>query len=661
MRISLIIIGFLLFFIHSPSLSQKADSIYLLISKSDDQDSTAYWQEQIGNIYFNSDFDSARYHYRKALPFYKDPEHDLKKASLLKRMAISFALHGRQDSAIHYMAMSLQYYEEINDSLQMAYSHNNLGLMYADKSQYMKSMEHLLEAHKIKTKLQEKYSSEKLDLPGTELNIGITFHYMEDFQNAGNYYLMARRSYEGQKDSFGILNAQLQIANLHSDLEQYAEAKDIYQHLIEDPRLLANPVAYRKLMNNYATLLFKIENFYEAERILKEAFRLNTESGHWQSAVKNLNNLAEIFVLQKDYDQALDYGQQSLQLCRTNGFQYSEQVVLGILADAYEGQGEFRQALKMHQFKEVLTDSLYNIEKNSLATEMETRYQSVQKEKEIALKNMEIDRVNKSRLWFILLSLLLVIFAVVFFVLFTDRRKKNHLLKQSIRTKDKLISIIAHDLKNPAIAQKMAIQNLLQYIDHLKKEDIQPQLQALYQSSESQVSLLNNLLNWAHSQTGRIEYKPVYFELDPLIQKNIELFKTTATNKGISFEVKGDDGIVVFADKPSINTILRNLISNAIKFSYRGKTISLVLDKRDNNHLICSVVDQGVGLSKDKINRLFDVAARELSSGTDGEQGSGLGLILCKELVEKNGGSLYIESEEGKGSVVSFSIPLLSS
>lgn len=658
MRLIKTTLGILLILVCLPGHTQNMDSLRQLIATNTEKDSVPYWEEQIGNRFFNTNLDSARHHYFKAIPFYKTAGEDLFLASILKRIAISYAIQGKQDSAIYYMTESLDRYKVINDSLQMAFSHNNLGLMQADNGNYPASMEHLLEAHRLKNSLVEKYPGEKLDLAGTELNIGITYHYIEDYENAKRYYILARESYAAQKDSFGMLNSELQQANLLYDLEDYPSANAIYTNLLDQSLVSSNPFAYNKLLNNYATLLFTIENYEKAKTILEEAYQSNLDTGNARSAAKNLNNLAEISFLEKSYDKALEYGETSLRLCKENKLDYSREVILKILAETYEKKGDFLRALELQKQKEMLSDSLYNSENNRLLTEMETRYQSAQKEKEIALKTMEIDRVNKSRIWFMALSLLLIIFSIIFFVLYRDRRKKNRLLKQSLHTKDKLISIIAHDLKNPAIAQKMAIQNLLHYIDHLKKEDIQPQLQALYQSSESQVSLLHNLLNWAHSQTGRIEYQPVYFQIGTLIQKNIELFHTTASNKNINIEVKGEKDSVVFADKPSIDTVLRNLISNAIKFSHRGKSISLLVEKREDNTLLCSIADQGIGISKDKINKLFDVNRRDLGRGTEGEQGSGLGLILCKELVEKNRGNLTIKSEEGQGSILSFSLPL---
>jgi signal transduction histidine kinase len=649
--------GILMLFSCFPGSSQSIDSLNQLISSHTHKDSLSFWLEKAGNYYFNIDLDSARYYYEQALPLYNQPGQRLLRASLLKRMAISFALQGQQDSAIQYMEESLFHYEQIHDSLQMAFSHNNLGLMHADNNNYPGSMEHLVRAHQIKSALLNQYPIDQLDLAGTELNMGITYHYIEDFENAGRYYTKAGESFAIQKDSFGMLNADLQMANLYFDLEQYERAKTIYQSLLDESLIRSRPFVYSKLLNNYATLLYRTAHFEKAETFLREAYEMNLKMGNKQSAVKNLNNLAEISLLNNQLNQALEYGEKSLRICEENGFRYSEEVILKILAEAYEAKGNFREALALQKRKEVLSDSLYNSEKNKLLTEMETRYQTEQKEKELTLKNLEIERVNRSRFWFILLSGLLVVFSIVFYSLYRDRKKKNELLQHSIRTKDKLISIIAHDLKNPAIAQKTAIHHLLQYIDQLKKEDIQPQLLALYQSSESQVTLLHNLLNWAHTQTGHMDYHPGYFTLDSVIRKNIDLFETTAHNKNLSFEVSGDPEWTVFADKPSIHTVLRNLISNAIKFSHGGNRIEIGTEPGEHGRLKCFVRDKGIGMTEDKIKRLFAVGKRELSRGTEGEQGSGLGLILCKEMLAKNGGELFIESRENEGTVISFTLP----
>lgn len=660
MKLRLLVLGIVMCFSWFSGNSQNIDSLKKLIYSHSNKDSLAFWMEKTGNYYFNIDPDSARYFYYQTLPIYTQTHQNLNKASVLKRIAISFALQGQQDSAILYMEESLSFYQQLGDSLQIAFSHNNLGLMHADNNNYPESMEHLIRAHQIKSALLDRYSIDQLDIAGTELNIGITYHYIEDYKNAGRYYKKAYESYAVQKDSFGMLNSDLQMANLFFDNEQYQNAITIYQKLLSETLIRSNPFSNSKLLNNYAALLYRIENYETAKSILKEAYDINLKMGNERSAAKNLNNLAEISLLNRNYDQALDYGEKSLEICERNDFLYSEEVILKVIAEALEAKGQYKEALTFQKRKEVLSDTLYNSEKNELLTEMETRYQTARKEKEIALKNLEIDRVNRSRMWFIILSGLFVAFSSALFVLLQDRRKKNALLKHTILTKDKLISIIAHDLKNPAIAQKMAIQNLLQYIDQLKKEDIQPQLLALYQSSESQVSLLNNLLNWAHTQTGHIKYNPVYFDLHTVIQKNIELFQTTAKNKHLTFKVSGEPESTVFSDKQSIDTVLRNLVSNAIKFSHTGSVIEIATGQNENGTITCSVRDEGIGMSKEKIKRLFDAGKREFSIGTGGEQGSGLGLILCKEMVEKNGGELFIESKENAGTLVSFTLPTIN-
>jgi signal transduction histidine kinase len=171
------------------------------------------------------------------------------------------------------------------------------------------------------------------------------------------------------------------------------------------------------------------------------------------------------------------------------------------------------------------------------------------------------------------------------------------------------------------------------------------------------MDLLMNLMEWSQSQTGRIEFTPKTLEVVSLINEIALLFDDIAGQKSITIKRSLPPNALVVADKAMISTVLRNLISNAIKFSYPDGEI-VISAKEIKNELTVSVTDNGVGISKASINELFRIDKNHSTQGTLNEKGTGLGLVLCKEFVEKHGGKIWVESEEGKGSTFYFTIPL---
>jgi PAS domain S-box-containing protein len=228
-------------------------------------------------------------------------------------------------------------------------------------------------------------------------------------------------------------------------------------------------------------------------------------------------------------------------------------------------------------------------------------------------------------------------------------------LERLNKTKDKFFSIIAHDLRNPFNAI-MGFSDLLCH-DFNKMDDKQKLglLELINLSSESAYNLLDNLLQWARTQTDKIKFNPEYFELSEVVRQVIDLHGIIAEKKQISIEIAIPDSTRVYADKNMIHTVIRNLISNAIKFSNKGGKV--FISSFDNKKMTEVVIrDEGIGMSRENLSMLFRIDTYYSTSGTSGETGTGLGLIICKEFVEKNKGRIRASSKEGKGTAISFTL-----
>ncbi|MRT93831.1 PAS domain-containing sensor histidine kinase [Ancylomarina sp. 16SWW S1-10-2] len=237
----------------------------------------------------------------------------------------------------------------------------------------------------------------------------------------------------------------------------------------------------------------------------------------------------------------------------------------------------------------------------------------------------------------------------------SKRIRSEKALEEALKTKDKFFSIIAHDLRNPF----GSLKTLSEYIinnDDLSKEEIKEFAGIIHTSATQGNDLLENLLEWSRSQRGNIKWQPEEFDLVSLIDSNIKLIQANIHKKNINVDFKVEKNCFVFADKYMIDTIIRNLLANALKFTYKKGNIDISIQEQEK-HFFVSIKDDGKGINKCNQARLFQLDNQYSTVGTEMEMGTGLGLILCKEFVDTNNGTIWVESEEGVGSCFSFTVP----
>ena len=229
-------------------------------------------------------------------------------------------------------------------------------------------------------------------------------------------------------------------------------------------------------------------------------------------------------------------------------------------------------------------------------------------------------------------------------------------LIEIVSTNGKFLSIIAHDLRSPFSSIISILELLKMSMKEFNKDEIQEYIDIVYKSANNTLTLLDNLLNWALSQNKEKNFKPVKINLFDLLKEETESLKTIAGQKQNTISHTIDPGLNVVADLQMVKTILRNLISNAIKYTYDNGEITI--NALENNRYVeISVKDNGIGISSEKQRKLFKIESFHSTPGTHDEKGSGLGLLLCKEFVELHGGTIHIESEADKGTRFSFTLP----
>ena len=239
-----------------------------------------------------------------------------------------------------------------------------------------------------------------------------------------------------------------------------------------------------------------------------------------------------------------------------------------------------------------------------------------------------------------------------------DLAIKNEELSETVAEKDKFFSIISHDLRSPFNGFLGLTQMMADGLPNMTLDEIQTVAISMRKSAANLYRLLENLLEWSRMEQGLIPFSPIKMKLDEIVGQSVQTLLEPAKNKNISIAFNIPDDIEIFADSNTIEAVIRNLVSNAIKFTTNGGKVGISAKITDQKSIEISVKDTGIGMKPEILDKLFQITGNISRKGTDDEPSTGLGLFLCKGFIEKHGGSIWAESEEGKGSVFHFSIPI---
>jgi signal transduction histidine kinase len=394
-----------------------------------------------------------------------------------------------------------------------------------------------------------------------------------------------------------------------------------------------------------------------------------------------LFSLGKLEVKQKQYVKAEKTLKRALELEEKQGNIYRQQNICWHLYEISKNTGSTTDALLYLEKYVTLKDSIFNTQTQQQLSDFQVKYETAKKDLEIARKNVVITRQNTQR-WALIAGMgVAVIMLALLWYLLHLRRRRNRELAEANATKDKFFSIISHDLKNPALALQNAVQLLLEKSTEWDTDTLQNHYIRLLKATKTQVSLLFNLLNWAQIQTNRMPFNPIPFDIVAELADDMEMIKELARSKEITLHQNMPDAALVNGDSTMICIVIRNLLTNAVKFTPAGGTVKLDVRQSDMRYETSdmryetskvsnlksqipylkrtriTISDTGMGMTDEQMRQLFQIGNRHYSrSGTAGETGSGLGLIVCKELIEKHNSVLHVESEAGKGSKFWFEI-----
>lgn len=495
----------------------------------------------------------------------------------------------------------------------------------------------------------------------------------EAFANYSRLLQLARSSKQKKREAdalfyLGVLN--MAEHRYDSSLIRHKDALQLKRKLQDKPGEVIS-------LNEIGDLYLAMKNPERALANYTAALEISQALKDDNAIAASYNNAGNLYYYQKNYQRAIANLELGLQKARQSN--NTEQIKAGtdLLSKAYKELGDFGKSLQYRE-QNIQIESLIQEEKDERKL-IEMENSSVLESKEQAIDKLDAKRIahekqlaeeKRTRYFLTAVIGLTVVIAGLVFYLYRSKQKSNQVLQaanqkiiqqntelqQLNATKDKFFSIISHDLKGPLNSLTSFSGLLINYFDSLSKEEIQTLAKDLDKSLKNLFALLENLLEWSRSQTGAIEFKPEAFNVSDLMQENTDLLNAQARVKEITLSYSGSQPIMVMAHKNSVTTVIRNLISNAIKFTPKGGTITLSAT-RNNEEAFISIADSGVGMSKEVIDKIFRIDAKHSTKGTADEKGTGLGLVLCKDFVEKNNGSIGVQSEEGKGSTFYFTLP----
>ena len=453
--------------------------------------------------------------------------------------------------------------------------------------------------------------------------------------------------------------ALLWLATAYYGGRQYEKAREYYQETYRLSELQNNVYVKGSVYFRFADFALNSFELDEAQGYALQSLEIFKQFGR-QDCCLNFIQLAKIELARGNWDKSEAYVNEALQIINEfESAKMSEEKkscyqILHALAVA---QRKYRQST--HYWREIALVDKEIAEQATMhvAEEMAAKYETAKKQLEIERQQSVIARQNMQR-WLLTggVTVCIIILALLWYMLRMRNRRNNALterteaLSEMNATKDKFFNIISHDLKNPTHALHDNLKLLAHNIRLWDADMLSDFSNELLKSSEGQVELLNSLLSWARIQTGRITCNPVAFDLAARLRTDVALVRKLADNKNITLHAKMPDDATVTADANMILTVVRNLLTNAVKFTPAGGTVTLTVKPTPAKKYFVSVTDTGTGMTSEQIENLFRLDKHHTSRGTAGEEGSGLGLIVCKELLGMHGSALRVESREGSGS-----------
>lgn len=590
------------------------------------------------------------------------------KSKAYTQEAFLATISGDYTRAMKYDNENLQMVIEQDDSVAIAESLNNLGNDYSDIGKYDEAYYYFTQSYRVARSIKD-----SLKMTVAIFNIGTVLNELGQYDLALQHFGVSSRISEMIDDKDGLPYTNEAVGFVYLKRKEYEQAKEYLNKALRNIRERKLTVIEPRAMTRLAQLYFEQNDSERALRYYDTAAMLYRQSSNEFGVAKVDLGVSQILIDQEGFAEAKGLIERSLETAKLFNAQKMEIECYRLLSELAEKKEDYKSALGYHKNFKQLEDSLFSEKMIEKIFQDQLRFQTETKDLEIAaLSKAKTQQSNEIRRQEFLRNILVVVVALTAILLFTvyrsgQRRKRiNNLLvehqqeikrrstelEQLNQVKDKFFSIISHDLRSPI----NALSGLLNLVDN--KQITQEEFANLTKELKIQFNhtrtLINNLLDWALLQMDKLKIQPEKINLATIVDDNFKLLSSLHL-KEIKLVNNLLPDMIGWGDFNMINLVFRNLILNAIKFSEPGGVIEISATSKDEFYVV-GVKDYGVGINPEVQKILFDKTSGYSTRGTANEKGTGLGLILCKEFVEKNGGQIWLESEEGKGSTFYFSL-----
>jgi len=572
---------------------------------------------------------------------------------------------------------------------QLPKAYFNLGVAYQSMDQYDKSLEafkaslssgktsgnkkldananlHISAIYKVQGNLTmaKKYQNNSFDLlaqidfenltnrqmADSQANLGILLVKQKKYSPAKAAYLNAIKFYDRLRDKQNMIIVMNSIGILEEAIAQNDSASSYYRKGIAIAASIGDSSAAVSLFINYGNFLTRLGKFSDAKILLNKGISLAGKSGSTDEQIRGMQLMSELLYKQGNYREAFNYLSRSTRFFDSISGIRNQQSVAALgakydmeLKEAKLQNNHQESFSKLFSFMQSSTGIYFLVILAIIVGILPAIYYLRNKNKDKD-KDKDKDRDKIAGL-------------------LNEKNREIEKLEDELKvlnvTKDKFFSVIANDLRNPFTAVLGFADILKEDYENIDEKDKILYIRAIHSSSFNIYELLKNLLDWSRTQTGTLECKPTLIDMSQLTEQNVQLFASYAHNKDIQlgFEILGE--AVTYADRSMVSTVIRNLLNNAIKFTNKGGEVYVTVKDVDNMSEF-SVTDTGTGIAESDLEKLFQLGHSNRSKGTADESGTGLGLILCKEFISMNKGTIRAESAPGKGSRFTISLPVRS-
>ncbi|WP_026999210.1 tetratricopeptide repeat-containing sensor histidine kinase [Eisenibacter elegans] len=572
--------------------------------------------QALAQAYYLHHSDSTHWFAQKALTLSKAQNDLPRTGKLYNLLGNNYYTIGDYEQALRYYLLALQVWQKLNNPDGLARTLNSLGLIYESQGDYRRAIQHHQHSIRISQTIDEPASRRYL-LSLNHLNLGLAYKGTQQNDSAAYFFTLTATDTLPDITRNALL-AQAHLANLLLEQEAYQAALQSYQRLL----------IHEPLLNRFdACFVFE--------------------------------GMAKAYLQRQQPVQALKYANKALQIAQELRAHWEMQRAALTAAEASAALGDFTNAYMFLQLHRQYNDSVYNLNKEKRIRQLKTDYQASENERLAQEKELQLEVNKRQRYGLIALSILLVSLSVVaiFLVyLVWARQAKNQILQAIDETKNRLFSIIGHDLRAP-LASIKAVLGLLQ-MKALSAEEQQIVLKDLTLRLDLANHTLDNLLAWGKGQLQRVQFvaEPRWVNLHQEAQYSINLWADAAAHKQLTLHNELPATLELWVDVEHLRLILRNLLNNAIKFTPNGGHIRIE-EATAQGWQGLTVTDTGIGMDAEIQAQIFDSQDFVSTRGTANEKGTGLGLQLCLACAKANGGTIKVNSQLGKGTSFTLLLP----